>query len=500
MTTKTPVRNEIDISMSGIVPDNLIQKYDKQKNSFYTFYPMLGLWDEKVGFSEFKSAWKSRIKENPKEPFQLYLHFPYCPTQCVYCQCAMVASKDINAYSTSVDFMIKEIEILNEIFNEYKFKPNVAEIHFGGGSPSVIPKEDFERLFDALGRIIDISKVSEIAIEIDPRKDRLQKDILRYYASKGINRISFGIQDFDFAVLKAINRAPFCSYEDISDLLKPDIRKLFKNGINFDLIYGMPFQTLDSWETTMDQVLKIKPDRLAVLTYGHRPEVFPHQKVIKGTLPSDELKNAMFNLATNKLTGEGYERIGIDYFALPHDALAISKKNGTLCRNGLGHTPGRAHEIIGIGPSCQMIINNNYFQNYFSLDSYYASLEKGLTPIVRGWMSSRDDIIRRKIIFDYINKQKVSIPEIEEMHNINFNSYFKDELSKLEEFVADGILIIDKEFIHPTTIGRFFLRQVCEVFDKVFHAKGYKHSRDYVDGRRSFTTYSKKAHKKYIQS
>ena len=464
--------------------NGLVNKYGKRKGSYYTFYPMLGLWKETVGSNDFVDAIEQYINDTSRKPISLYLHFPFCPKQCFFCQCYTVISSNSIQYEQCISYMIREIDLLTDLFSQLSHRPLIRELHFGGGTPSVIPRKDFDRLIHALGQLVNFNDLETCSIEIDPRNGA-SADLLRYYASKGINRISIGIQDFDPKVQEAINRVNSPSL--VSKMIPDDVRSMFK-GLNFDVIFGMPYQTIKSWQKTLKTVAEFRPDRIAVCTLGHRPDVFKHQHAYgEETLPSAEDRMHMFVDALNFFcNGEGYELIGIDHFALPEDEIAVAKREGILERNANGYTPGWGSNIIGIGPSSEMIVGDYYFQNFFSLDKYYQALDQGEFPIQRGLKSSKDDLIRRDLMFNYIINESIDTKYISNKWDINFDSYFSKELADLVVFFDDGLVVWDEATIRATNYGRYFQRQLCEVFDTYVVQEGYKHSRESEDGRRSF--------------
>ena len=311
------------------------------------------------------------------------------------------------------------------------------------------------------------------------------KKKLSFFSDIGVNRISFGIQDFDPKIGKLVNRIN--SFEDMKKLLTNDIRNKF-NGINFDLIYGMPEQTLDTWSKTVDKAISLSPDRLAVYVWGFRPDLYPHMKALEKYKRADlYTQHKMFEIAVERFLKNGYEFIGIDHFAKKTDILFKAKSNKTLDRNAIGYTPGIAKDIIAVGPNSMSTIGNYYFQNHHVTKDFYGKLDNKELPIVRGYKANKDDLLRRTLIFDIILKEKLNISEISKKYQLaDFSEYFKDEIYRLIELEKDGLISLGENEIKLTKIGRVLQRHVCNAFDKFHHTIGYKYSRDFKDGREAF--------------
>lgn len=460
---------------------DLVKKYGDRKGSFYTFYPMNGLWKEEIGGSEYLSAIDQLIDERPDAPLSLYLHFPFCVKQCLFCHCMTVISGNQDHHNSFIDYMLRELDLLHQHFKSRGFKPNFRELHFGGGSPSIIADEDFKRIWEALSPMLLPEDLYECTIEIDPRYGA-SIERLRYYRSLGIDRISFGIQDFDKEVGKIINREN--PPEMIEALLTDEVREMF-TSINFDLIYGLPQQTPEKFKKTVKEAIRLNPDRLAVYVIGHRPDIHKHQRAFEKYYMADSHENShMFVDAVNEFIDNGYDFIGIDHLAKSTDVLSIAKKNGTLFRNAIGYTPGRSSDIIGLGPNSMGIIGSSYFQNCYTLPTYYEAIDRGELPIVRGFIANDDDLVRREVTFDIVLYERIDKQKISREFNLeSFDKYFEDELIELEEFKQDGLVEIHADEIIVTDVGRFFQRQICQVFDLYNRRQGYTYSREFEDGR-----------------
>lgn len=455
----------------------LVEKYSA-RGSFYTDYPIIGLWQEAFTDNDYEKALVNFTRAPKELPVLLYLHFPYCPEICYYCQCYSIFSQDYTKTQDFLNLLFKEIDLLRNFFKKHSFVPKIKEIHLGGGSPSCIREKEFELLVKRLQSLVNFSELDEFTIEIDPRN--FEKEKLQYYAQKGINRISFGIQDFDPQVQKAVNRIQ--PPELIESLLTPEIRKLFKS-INFDIIYGLPLQTRESFKKTIDTVIKLSPDRIALCVLGYRPDIFKHQKMLNESQIPDVYEKTIVNIeAMQRLMSSGYLRIGIDHFAKPGDALGKAMLSKKMHRNSLGYTPGRCYDMIGLGPSSNSRITERYYaQNTYSLSEYGEKLKQNKFPVFRGYKLSDDDIIRRDLMHQILSYFSLDFRYLEKKYGINFKEYFKEEIGALDDLAKDGLIELSSGGITVTELGKLFLRNICIPFD-VFLKRNqqYKHSREFA--------------------
>jgi len=453
----------------------LIEKYDVA-GSYYAVYPPVGLWSENFSSLDYVEVLKNLESVKEGYPLSLYVHFPFCAFQCYYCNCFSLVTRDNKRIQEFLSYLFLEIDLIKDIFKKYSVEVNIKEIHLGGGSPSIIERKEFDQLIDKLQSLVNIEDLAEFSLEIDPRTVNQEK--MEYYRDKGISRISFGVQDFDPRVQKAINRLQ--PFELVKKLSKPEIRNLFK-GLNLDLIYGLPLQTRESFRKTIELTKEISPDRLSVYTMGYRPDIIKHNRLIKESeIPAPFEKTMMWKDALSNLVENGYERIGLDHFAKSTDDLAKAMRNKTMHRNGIGFTPGRCHDNIGIGPSALSVIGKYKFQNTYSLKDYYAAVSSKKFSIIRGYKLNNDDLIRREIMFNILSYYSLCFQDIEAKYNIRFKAYFEKELTSdlLKELVKDGLVEILDNRIDATPLGKFFLRNLCYVFDNL--EEGYKHSREYT--------------------
>lgn len=461
------------ISESAII--NLIKKYDV-KGPYYTSYPTGKVWSEKFGAVDYKKALKDMMRESKRVPLSLYIHFPFCVRLCNFCFCYTKITKDRNNIDNFMQALYKEIRILKDFFAKNDYVPNIREIHLGGGSPSYMNEIEFRQLVNEIRSLVDPHSLDEFTIEIDAIT--VTHDKLKLYHDNGINRISFGIQDFDSNVQEAIGRIQ--SPQLLEKLLAPEIRKSFVS-VNFDLMYGLPLQTRASFSKTLDITLRLSPDRIAIYNYLHMPELYKHQtKIAENDLPDTIEKTMIFIDAGNKLTSNNYEDIGIDHFAKPSDDLSIAKRNKTLCRHFMGYTAGRAPNLIGIGPTILCGFTKYYAQNVYSLEEYVSALAKNDFPILRGYRMNNDDIIRKDVINNILCYFSLEFKVIEDRYKIDFNEYFKEEMKSLDVLVNDGILNCSRHQIRITPLGHYFVRNVCAIFDKYLKTDADRIASKYV--------------------
>jgi len=453
----------------GNIGVDLIEKYNVS-GPYYTSYPTLSEWSDKFSGQDYISALKELCADKRDTPLFLYIHFPFCAKRCYFCACNSIPSYDHASVQKYLAYLSQEIDLFHDFFEKHSFVQKFKMIHLGGGSPNLMSKEEFDSLITKLQPLVDFKDLDEFTIEVDPRT--VDKEKLKYFSEKGIDRLSFGIQDFDPRVQKAINRIQ--PIEMVDQLLSPEVRSCFKS-INFDLVYGLPLQSRESFRKTVETVKGLSPDRITLLKYAHIPESRKHQRLIRESdLPDYVEGQMMFIEAVNNFLDSGYEYTGIDHFSKPTDSLAKAKRTKTVWRNSIGFTPGGPHNLIGIGPTGTSSFNNYYAQNVYTLPEYYEALDNTKFPTLRGFKLNRDDLIRREIINEILCNSRLDFADIEEKYSIDFNEYFKEEINLLKDFVQDNILIFSNNSIEVTLPGRIFIRHICKVFDKYSRSKIYK--------------------------
>ncbi len=445
----------------------LTDKYN-YKAFMYIEYPHKSFWREDFNETDFKEGLSTLGRENRDEPLLLYVHIPFCPQKCFYCTCHASVSSDHERIKEYLGCLHREMDLFQGFFEKNNIAPNFTEIHLGGGSPTHLNTEEFDGLVKRIGSFADIKKLSEFSIEIDPRYTNRER--MFYYKDKGINRISFGVQDFDTKVQKAINRVQ--PPEMIEGLIAPDIRKLFGNGLNFDIICGLPHQTPESIKATFERVVQMFPDRVCFNYLDYAPKLFRHQEfMVDGKkdrptrLPDNYERKILFRTGLEVLTENGYVRTGYDHFAKPEDDIAKAMLEGKMKWNALGVTAGRYSDVIGIGPHSASTVGNYYSQNVYGVENYQEIVRKDVIPSFRGHRLDKDDLIRRDVIQTIRNFSSLNYKEIEKRHDINFREYFKREISSLSGFVEDGLIESSDRRIRVTEAGKDFVLFICKNFD-----------------------------------
>ena len=447
--------------------DKFVSRFS-EPGPYYTSYPTLSEWSASIGATEYSRALEKFADEHEQPCAGLYIHFPFCPKQCLYCVCNAVISQDSLRINKFLDTLEREIDLLFSFFMRRNRVLRIDAIHLGGGSPSFLDKHGFLKVMRVLDKWHIRDAFEEFSIEVDPRTVSVEK--FGWYREAGITRLSFGIQDFSTEVQKVINREQ--PFELVQSLLTPDVRRGF-SSINFDILYGLPLQTYDSFVATVRKVVELSPDRITLLRYAHMPESRRHQEALNHyPMPDDKEKVRMFIAASQIFTEAGWIHIGIDHFAKPADSLAISAQNGTMQRSFIGFAPNRSQNLLGVGPTATMQVGSLYAQNAYSLDDYDKAIGDGQFPVSRGCSLDADDLVRRDIINSILCRYQVDFREIEYKYEILFLNYFRREIDDLGELEAEGVLKLTPHNIMITSYGRFFLRQICKVFDRYLQRKG----------------------------
>lgn len=405
----------------------------------------------------------------------LYFHIPFCDTVCFYCACNKIAAKNRVLGTRYVDYLLKEMSLKSR---DLQGKRLVSQMHWGGGTPTFLAVEDTLRLVDGICKFFTLDPDGEHSIEIDPRRaDAARMKIL---ADAGFNRVSIGVQDFDPAVQKAVNRLQ--SIEETKTVIDAARNYGFRS-VSIDLIYGLPHQTSRSFNSTLDHVLSLQPDRLSLYSYAHLPSRFMPQRRINGdTLPPPAEKMAILQLAVERLVGAGYVYIGMDHFARPDDELAVAQRAGTLHRNFQGYSTHADCDLLAFGVSAIGLADGVYTQNDRALDGYYAALDRDELPLIRGWAMSEEDELRRAIIQSLMCHFELSFHELErdfghlfagikgEPFGARFAEYFSAELEDLRALERAGLLRIEPTRLVVTDAGRYLVRVIAMAFDAYLRA------------------------------
>lgn len=424
----------------------------------YTSYPTALQFHEEFTQQDYLDA-VARSNAS-RMPLSLYVHLPFCASLCYYCACNKVITQSEDKKRRYLDALIKEIRLKAKDFD--RGRP-VYQMHWGGGTPTYFNDAELTELWFEIGRhfhLVD-SERGEYSIEIDPRT--ITADKLGLLKGLGFNRISLGIQDFNQKVQEAINRVQ--SYDQIKELLQA-ARNYQYRSVNFDLIYGLPYQTVDSVRETIDQVIELSPDRISLFNYAHLPERFKSQGLLpEEALPPAEEKLQILCAASNQLAQAGYVYIGMDHFAKPTDELAMAQAEGNLHRNFQGYTTYKDADLVGLGVSSISLIHNVYCQNTKSITEYQGCMDAGDPPVTAGVVLSRDDEIRRAVIMSLLCQNWLVPKQIEAKFDIQFDEYFSSEISQLNLFVAEGLLSRNGDVFNVTPKGRLVVRKICMVFD-----------------------------------
>jgi oxygen-independent coproporphyrinogen-3 oxidase len=445
--------------MSSVLFDaQLIRRYDKA-GPRYTSYPTA------VAFTTFtEDEYKAHAylsNEDPIPlPLSLYFHIPFCDTICFYCACNKIATKDRSLSERYLRYLFKEIEMQAALYDPDR---QVEQLHWGGGTPTFLNHEEMRALMTKTRqhfRLYDNDE-GDYSIEIDPRS--VTTETIQVLREIGFNRFSLGVQDVNERVQIAVNRVQ--PIEQTQAVIEA-CRQYGANSISVDLIYGLPFQTVESFRETLDTILELSPDRLSIFNYAHLPHLFkPQRRINEDDLPSADTKLQIMQLAVEHLTAQGYVYIGMDHFAKPDDELALAQANGTLHRNFQGYTTHADCDLIAMGVSSISSVAESYSQNAKTLDEYYAALDKNQFPVIRGITLTDDDVIRREVIQQLACHFQLSFVDIEKQFNLKFADYFAQELSELATMAQDGLLGLDAEGLVVTPRGRFLIRNICMVFD-----------------------------------
>jgi oxygen-independent coproporphyrinogen-3 oxidase len=399
-------------------PTELISKYGFA-GPRYTSYPTALQFHEGFDAEAYRRHVQSSNDDLIPRPLSLYVHLPFCKQLCYYCACNKKVTQSKHRADTYLQHLEQEIRMQGELFDGDR---QVIQLHFGGGTPTYHDDAQLEAIMRQLSAAFPLSQAEsrEFSIEIDPRT--VNTDRIAFLADIGFNRVSMGVQDFDPAVQKAVNRE---QDKDDTLALVGAARGAGFNSVSIDLIYGLPLQTPDSFEGTIDTILSVRPDRLSVYNYAHLPELFSAQRMIKTeTVPPPEVRLQLMGSTVRKLTEAGYVYIGMDHFALPDDELSLALKNGTLQRNFQGYSTCRVTDLVGIGVSSISKVGNSFAQNHKDIRDWQATLESGKLPIWRGLSLNAEDRIRRAVIAAIMCQGRVRFEEIEEQYRIDFSDHF----------------------------------------------------------------------------
>ena len=444
------------------VSRELLEKYDVS-GPRYTSYPTADRFVEAFAEKEYKQALEQRKIGRMALPLSLYIHIPFCDSLCFFCACNKIVTKHHERSAEYLTYLSREVDLKIEHLGK---KPHISQLHLGGGSPTFFSDGELTQLMSELRSKFLMSPVGEYSIEIDPRT--VDESRLKYLRALGFNRLSFGVQDFNADVQQAVHRIQ--PYEQVANLI--DVARAQKfDSLNMDLIYGLPKQTAETFTKTLDQVITLRPDRIALYAYAHLPERFkPQRRIITQELPTAEDKVTMLSTAISKLVGAGYIYIGMYHFALPEDDLAVAKRQGRLHRNFQGYSTQPDCDLISLGVSSIGRIGTTYSQNVKTIEEYYDLLNQNRLPIARGLGLSNDDLVRRAVIMSIMCQGEVQFEAIELSHMINFKQYFSEELERLQTLKNAGMVTFNEAGLEVTEMGWYFVRAIAMAFDHYIQA------------------------------
>lgn len=431
---------------------DLIQRYD-MNGPRYTSYPTV------LSFEDWDTAKALAVikRTDQTAPLSLYVHIPFCRHLCYYCACNKVVTRDTQRADTYLDALELEMQQLSPWFAER----TVQQLHWGGGTPTFLTDTQTARLYGLLAQYFDLhSAPEEYSIEIDPRVTSVER--LQQLYDLGFHRLSMGIQDFNAETQAAVHRIQ--PFDQVAKLVAA-ARRMGYRSINFDLIYGLPLQTVARFHDTLAQVLTLRPDRIACYHYAHLPSRFsPQRRLITSDLPAPTTKLAIFADAINTLQLAGYVYLGMDHFALPEDDLTQAWHDQTLQRNFQGYATQGGTDVLALGVSAISRISNSYWQNYKDLDTYQSSVH-GALPVMKGYHLKRDDLIRAHIIQRLACHNELTWGELADAFGINVRLYLAREWPLLEQLEQDELIELSTTGMRITNAGRLLLRPICMVFD-----------------------------------
>ncbi len=441
---------------------DLLKRYDLT-GPRYTSYPTAPQFSDAFSEGHLRAAIDRSNQSHA--PLSLYFHLPFCDTLCFYCGCNKVVTNNKQRAQPYLEQLDREMAMQAALFDTSR---PVTQLHWGGGTPTFISDAEMSWLMDATRRHFQLldDDSGEYAIEIHP--GRVSAATMGHLRSLGFNRVSMGVQDFDPAVQKAVNR--YNSVEDVSTLVHA-LRDQAYASISMDLIYGLPLQTLASVGNTLNQVIDLSPDRLSLFNYAHMPHLFKSQQLInEADLPSPQAKMELLHMAIEQLQDAGYVYIGMDHFARPEDSLVKAQQEGRLQRNFQGYSTHGECDLLSFGVSAISAFGGSYVQNAKALNQYQQTVDAGTLPVVRGFTLSDDDRLRQYVINQLICHFRLDFATVEAQFDIVFDDYFGEELTQLTPMVEDGLIERNATGLRVNNAGRLLIRRVCMVFDAYLHS------------------------------
>ncbi|OIQ97269.1 oxygen-independent coproporphyrinogen-III oxidase [mine drainage metagenome] len=425
----------------------------------YTSYPTADRFVEAFDAEAYRLWLGRRTIGGISRPLSLYVHIPFCNTICYYCACNKIITKDHGRSAKYLKYLAKELKMQAAALEG---SHEVVQLHFGGGTPTFLSNDELRQLMASIREHFQLVPNGEYSIEVDPRK--VDAETVALLGELGFNRMSVGVQDFDPAVQKAVNRIQ--SLAETHLVIEAARASGFKS-VSVDLIYGLPKQNVISFNHTLEEVIGLSPDRLSIYNYAHLPRLAkPQRRINESDLPSPDAKLQILQLAIRRLTDAGYVFIGMDHFAKPDDELTVAQRQGRLHRNFQGYSTHAEADLMAFGVSAISKVGPTYCQNYKTIEEYYDALDRDVLPVMRGIELTPDDLLRRSIIQALMCHFALSIESIEIAHLIDFKSYFAVELADLAEMAKADLLSIDDQWLNVLPRGRMLVRNIAMVFDR----------------------------------
>ncbi|MEW6368058.1 MAG: oxygen-independent coproporphyrinogen III oxidase [Acidobacteriota bacterium] len=444
------------------VPPQLVAKY-ATRGPRYTSYPTAPQFQKNVDQGAMAARWQRGNGGNPKN-LSLYFHIPFCRSRCWFCGCHVVIKRDPAVADPYVAALIEEMRLAGQLIDSQR---PVRQIAYGGGTPTFLTPDQLERLLSSVARQWTIAADAEVSIEVDPRT--VTPAHIGALVAHGVNRFSLGVQDFDEQILAMLHRP---QSRDTTQRVVAQLRSHGCNAINFDLIYGLPGQTAETSARTVEATIEMRPSRIAFYHYAHVPWLKPHQKLVERRgLPDSALKLRIFGQAYRMLTAAGYVSVGMDHFALREDEMTRALQDRTLHRNFMGYTTRRGLDQLAFGVSGISSVSATYAQNVKELAAYYEAIGCGRLPWELGFLMSEDDCVRRELIIDLFCNFYLDTAAFGRRWNLDFGRAFESELASLRTFQDDGLVDLSGDAIEVTPVGRYFIRNICMVFDKYLEAE-----------------------------
>lgn len=422
----------------------------------YTSYPTAPVFSDSFGSEEYKNLLSRRDRKDI--PVSLYFHIPFCDSVCFFCACNVIYTRNRNRAEPYIDLLNKEMKMISNALDPDR---KISQLHWGGGTPTWLSLDQIRKFWGDIKSHFNFSDDAEISIELDPRTTTM--DHLDVLAECGFNRASLGVQDLDPTVQKAVNRVQPL---ELSENLVNGLRERKFVGVNIDLIYGLPHQTVEAFKKTLAEVVRLSPNRIALFNFAYLPNLKVHQnRIQKNDLPDSATRLEIFQAATDIFTRAGYVYIGMDHFAKPEDELAVVQKKKILHRNFQGYTTRGECDLIGIGITSISDAAGAYAQNSKTMSQYEEAINSGKFATERGLVLSKEDLLRRHVIMQLICNFELQKESVEKQFNIQFDQYFSKELTELREFEKDGLLELKDKSIEILPAGKFVIRNICMPFD-----------------------------------